>query len=97
MRVDVLGADAAAGGRLVRLVIQDDGVGIPAGRAETADGVRDGIGLQLIRGFARQLGATLEVTHDGGTRYALELALRRERSEHAAIEPPMEPAPNEPG
>ncbi len=97
VRVDVLGADAAAGGRLVRLVIQDDGVGIPAGRAETADGVRDGIGLQLIRGFARQLGATLEVTHDGGTRYALELALRRERSEHAAIEPPMEPAPNEPG
>ena len=47
-----------------RLVIEDDGVGIPAGRAETESGVRDGLGIQLIRGFARQLGAVLAV-HEG--------------------------------
>ena len=46
---------------IAKLVIQDDGIGIPAGRAETETGVRDGLGIQLIRGFARQLGATLEV------------------------------------
>ena len=46
---------------IATLVIEDDGIGIPAGRAETESGVRDGIGIQLIRGFARQLGATLDV------------------------------------
>ncbi|KAA5610545.1 sensor histidine kinase [Rhodovastum atsumiense] len=66
-----------------RLVIEDDGVGIPAGRAETETGVRDGIGLQLIRGFARQLGAPLTVTEDGGTRYELDLTLHRSRGETA--------------
>ena len=63
-----------------RLTIDDDGVGIPAGRAETDSGVRDGLGLQLIRGFARQLGATLNVTEKAGTHYVVEMALHRERS-----------------
>ena len=48
------------------LDIHDDGIGIPAGRVETEAGTRDGIGIQLIRGFARQLGATLVVEEDGG-------------------------------
>ena len=60
------------------LTISDDGVGIPAGRAETEMGVRDGLGLTLIRGFARQLGATLNVKEDHGTTYSLVLPLRRE-------------------
>ncbi len=68
---------------IAKLVIQDNGVGIPAGRAETETGVRDGIGIQLIRGFARQLGATLDVLEgetdsDGrsdGTRYTLLVPL----------------------
>ena len=68
------------------LQIHDDGVGIPAGRVETAAGTRDGIGLQLIRGFARQLDATLDVQEGGaedgnGTRYKVVLPLRRERLE----------------
>ena len=67
-----------AEGDLVRLVIEDDGVGIPAGKADTESGVRDGIGLQLIRGFARQLGATLTVTEQAGTRYDLTMPIRRE-------------------
>jgi two-component sensor histidine kinase len=57
------------------LVISDDGVGIPAGRTETETGTRDGIGLQLIRGFARQLGASLEIGEAQGTRYAVRLSL----------------------
>ena len=61
----------------LELVVQDDGVGIPAGRAETETGIRDGLGIQLIRGFARQLGADLLVTEDGGTRYQLRLKRHR--------------------
>lgn len=71
-------------GEDARLVIQDDGVGIPVGPAETESGMRDGIGIHLIRGFARQLGGNLSVTHDGGTRYELDVRLRRERAEQAA-------------
>lgn len=61
------------------LEIFDDGVGIPAGRVETEAGTRDGIGIQLIRGFARQLGATLQVEEGHGTRYKVHLPLQRKR------------------
>ncbi len=73
-----------AGTDLAELVIQDDGVGIPAGVAETETGPRDGLGLQLIRGFARQLGATCEVSEDKGTRYVVRLPLRRDSESLAA-------------
>ncbi len=62
------------------LAIRDDGVGIPAGRVETEAGTRDGIGIQLIRGFTKQLGATLEVEEGNGTRYKVSMPLRRERT-----------------
>ena len=58
------------------LVIADDGIGIPPGRSETETGTRDGIGLQLIRGFSRQLGATLEVSEQPGTCYRVHMPLR---------------------
>ena len=86
------------------LVIQDDGVGIPAGRAETETGVRDGLGIQLIRGFARQLGAVLavqeglaseegETVGDGGTCYRLTFPLHPEQADTGAgDEHPDEPA-----
>ena len=74
----------------VTLDIRDDGVGIPAGRVETDAGTRDGIGLQLIRGFARQLGATLTMNNpegeQEGTRYLLKMKLRHERIELPALE-----------
>ena len=57
------------------LSIADDGVGMPAGPAETETGTRDGLGIQLIRGFAKQLGATLEVSHAAGTLYRVSFAL----------------------
>ncbi len=63
------------------LEIVDDGVGIPAGRVETEAGTRDGIGIQLIRGFARQLGATLQIEEGNGTRYKVYLPLRRKRTD----------------
>ncbi len=63
----------------VDLDIHDDGVGIPAGRFETEAGPRDGIGIQLINGFTRQLGGKLEVQEGDGTRYLVRMKLRRER------------------
>jgi two-component sensor histidine kinase len=62
-------------GAILRLLIQDDGVGIPEGEEAPP-----GIGMQLIRGFARQLGAELTIVRDGGTRYELLLDLRRTRA-----------------
>ncbi|HET9018163.1 MAG TPA: sensor histidine kinase [Acetobacteraceae bacterium] len=61
------------------LVIEDDGIGLPEGPGETETGIRDGIGLSLIRGFARQLGGRLTVTQAMGTRYELDLTVRRDR------------------
>ena len=69
---------------MLELVVQDDGVGIPAGRAETETGIRDGLGIQLIRGFARQLAAELVVTEEVGTRYQLRLKLHRLHEEYPA-------------
>ena len=66
-------------GDMVELEIRDDGIGISAGRVETDAGTRDGIGIQLINGFSRQLGATLDVEHGVGTRYVVRMKLRRER------------------
>ena len=62
-------------GDMAELEIRDNGVGIPAGKAETEMGPRDGIGITLIRGFARQLGGELTVEEDGGTLYRLRMSL----------------------
>jgi hypothetical protein len=70
-------------GETAELIVEDDGVGIPAGEAETETGPRDGIGITLIRGFARQLGARLSVQEDGGTRYSLRIPLNH-AADHAA-------------
>jgi two-component sensor histidine kinase len=68
-------------GDMAELVVEDDGVGIPPGKFETETGTRDGIGITLIRGFARQLGGELTVEEDGGTRYTLRVKLHREIDE----------------
>lgn len=69
------------------LSIKDDGIGVPAGRVETESGTRDGIGITLIRGFARQLGATLTVEEGDGTRYVVRMKLRRERIGSPSLPP----------
>ena len=63
-------------GENARLTIKDDGVGIAEGKAETETGTRDGLGLQLIKGFSKQLGAVLTVHQGGGTCYELVIPLR---------------------
>lgn len=75
----------AADAEDAELSIKDDGIGVPAGRVETESGTRDGIGITLIRGFARQLGATLTVEEDDGTRYVVRMKLRRERIESPSL------------
>lgn len=72
-------------GEEVELSIADDGVGIVEGRQETDAGVRDGIGIQLINGFARQLGAKLDVERGAGTRYLVRMKLRRSRANSPAL------------
>ena len=66
-------------GHTATLEVCDDGIGIPLGRVQTESGVRDGIGIQLIRGFARQLHATLLVEEVVGTRYVVTMPLRATR------------------
>ncbi|GAB6854274.1 sensor histidine kinase [Asaia astilbis] len=52
------------------LTLRDDGVGLShAAQAEKEK--REGIGLQLVRGFARQLSATLDISSEAGTEYRL--------------------------
>jgi len=68
-------------GETAELVVEDDGVGIPAGKSETDTGPRDGIGITLIRGFARQLGGDLSVEEECGTRYTLKMKMIRELEE----------------
>ena len=60
------------------LSIDDDGIGIPEGAGESESGPRNGLGIELIRGFARQLSATLEIRHVEGTQYDLRIPLRSE-------------------
>ena len=81
LRHGVIDVRLTAEGEAARLTIQDNGVGIPAEGGASESGPRDGLGLQLIRGFARQLGATLAVDdrNGGGTRYTVDMVLRRER------------------
>ena len=67
------------------LEIADDGIGIPSGRQQTEAGMRDGIGLQLINGFAQQLNATLLLDEVVGTRYVVTFPLRPARFDSPAI------------
>jgi two-component sensor histidine kinase len=55
-----------ADGALV-LAVRDDGVGLPVQAPE------GGLGMRLIRGFVRKVGATLTLSGEGGTTVALTL------------------------
>jgi two-component sensor histidine kinase len=55
-----------ADGALV-LAVRDDGVGLPIQAPE------GGLGMRLIRGFVRKVGATLTLSGEGGTTVALTL------------------------
>ena len=74
------------------LVIADDGIGLGAAQARLdADpaepaGQPGGIGIQLIRGFVRQLRATMTVDESHGTTYVVRLPVHRERDAADALE-----------
>lgn len=80
-RVGHIAVRLTTDGVRAHLMIRDDGVGLPASPSRRESERSDGIGLHLIHGFARQLGAELVVTHEGGTCYDLWLIMRRERVE----------------
>ena len=67
-------------GPIAELSIIDDGVGMPLRGMNVGSGRRNGIGLTLIRGFARQLGATLTVEEGDGTRYFIRMELKSSTS-----------------
>ncbi len=53
----------------VRIVVQDNGIGIPGG----IDVYKTtSLGLKLIRSLAMQLGGSVEIAGEGGTRVTLE-------------------------
>jgi two-component sensor histidine kinase len=61
--------------------VRDDGVGF----AERTGSPAEGLGLQLIRGFARQLGAKLTISTDSGTCYRLDMEIVRNRTNTIAL------------
>lgn len=62
-------------GRL-RLEVRDNGRGIPEG------GLREGLGLQIVRGLvAEELAGSIDISSDRGTRVLLELPLSRPSGE----------------
>lgn len=56
------------------LTLEDNGVGFDD--SSPVMGKREGIGLQLVRGFARQLDGTLEIESGQGTRYRIVFAVQ---------------------
>ncbi|WP_246375498.1 sensor histidine kinase [Gluconacetobacter takamatsuzukensis] len=63
--------------RQARLDIADDGIGL-AGGYRVPEEERSGIGMQLIRGFARQLSGSLKIVEEDGTRYILLFPLNED-------------------
>jgi len=62
------GTESGSPSRPYRLVVADDGVGMPPGFEEPRFG---SLGLRLIRSLAGQLGGTLAVENDGGAKFTL--------------------------
>ena len=64
------------------LTVCDDGVGL---QDRAAGEAAEGLGLRLVRGFARQLGAELTISTDRGTCYDLRMAIQRDRNDTIAL------------
>jgi two-component sensor histidine kinase len=58
--------------RRASLTVADDGIGLPAGFDQ---GAAPSLGLQIVRAFAGQLGATFAMASVGGTRCSLEFPI----------------------
>lgn len=74
----------AAGGRL-RLVVADQGRGLPPG----FDAARsDGLGMTIVGAVVRQLGGALSAAGDGGARFTLDIPAPREAGPSRSFAPP---------
>jgi two-component sensor histidine kinase len=63
------------------LTVADDGIGLPGGiDPDTAES----LGLQLVNTLTRQLGGTLAVTRDNGTRFTLAFVEQERAETHRA-------------
>jgi len=67
-------------GARASLVIEDDGVG--PGEGEPRVG---GIGMQLVRGFVRQIGGTMTIETQAGMCYKIDMPLHQEREASTAL------------
>jgi len=63
----------------IRLVLHDDGLGLPEGFDSQAAG---GFGLMLVRMMSDQLGGELTIQNDSGTRVTLDFCLSQHPSGH---------------
>lgn len=81
-------------GEMAELSLGDDGVGLPGAEEDPREpgAAPSGIGMQLIRGFVRQLRATMEIQGHPGTRFLLRMPLHRERDVSAPAEDADAPA-----
>ena len=75
----------------MRLVVRDDGVGLPPGmpgpnkRGASSGGARSGLGLALVQALSHQAGATLRIDRSGGTAFTLSMPAQPvQRSRKAA-------------
>lgn len=62
----------------MRLIVRDDGVGLPAGmpsqhKRPSRGGASSGLGLNLVQALSHQAGATLKIERDGGTIFTLTI------------------------
>jgi len=78
----ILALRHVAGDAEATLTIRDDGVGLDQ-RPESECG--EGLGLQLVRGFAKQIGAKLTISTDCGTCYQLDMPIQRHRQNTIAF------------
>ncbi|PWC83098.1 histidine kinase [Azospirillum sp. TSO5] len=75
----------------MRLIVRDDGVGLPAGmpsqhKRPGRGGSSSGLGLNLVQALSHQAGATLKIERDGGTIFTLTIPEQpaRQRAKTAA-------------
>jgi two-component sensor histidine kinase len=73
-RIGVITASATLAGGRVRFMFQDDGIGL----AEAIDcGRTGGFGLRLVGILIGQMGGSVHIERDGGTRFVMEFEMRK--------------------
>jgi two-component sensor histidine kinase len=90
-RRGTLSVSMTRAGDQVELIVSDDGVGIPA---EVGNGRQRGLGFELVRNLAEQIGADVSLSRDPGTRWQLTFsvpaAAPADRPSHRPVESDLE-------